>query len=233
MALSKLRAMSTFTAIKLHRHLHGEPRPVTSVACGAADIFPRASKSPGFDAAGDPEWRSPPPDRRASRPSRYSRGSRTAAQRTPDGTRRQAVLMHSQDRVHLLFRLHRSHNLPVVCDDRNDSAAPSFHRNPSQLNCRKPMGNARPFGARFRCRLLTWLGLPTRYGRWHTVYMRWSRWSKKGVSVKLFEGLQDMGMMPSGTAVGGLDSTSVPVHKHGAGALKKPAGKRSDGRAAD
>ena len=78
----------------------------------------------------------------------------------------------------------------------------------------------------------TWRGLPTRYGRWHTVYMRWSRWSKKGVWVKVFKGLQDMGMMPSGTAVGGLDSTSVPVHKHAAGAPEKTAGKRSDGRAA-
>jgi len=26
-----------------------------------------------------------------------------------------------------------------------------------------------------------WRGLPKRFGRWHTVYMRMSRWSKAGV----------------------------------------------------
>src|SRR5271170_1213132 len=26
-----------------------------------------------------------------------------------------------------------------------------------------------------------WRGLPKRFGRWHTVYMRMSRWSKSGV----------------------------------------------------
>ena len=25
-----------------------------------------------------------------------------------------------------------------------------------------------------------WRGLPKRFGRWHTVYTRWSRWSKAG-----------------------------------------------------
>jgi transposase len=35
-----------------------------------------------------------------------------------------------------------------------------------------------------------WRGLPKRFGRWHTVYMRMSRWSKSGVLDRVFEKLQ-------------------------------------------
>ena len=35
-----------------------------------------------------------------------------------------------------------------------------------------------------------WRGLPKRFGRWHTVYTRWSRWSKAGGLDRVFEGLQ-------------------------------------------
>ena len=78
----------------------------------------------------------------------------------------------------------------------------------------------------------SWRGLPTRFGRWHTVYMRWNRWAKKGVWINVFKGLQDLGMMPSAAATAGLDSTTVKVHKHGAGARKKTADRPSVDRAA-
>ena len=35
-----------------------------------------------------------------------------------------------------------------------------------------------------------WRALPGRYGPWHTVYMRLSRWAKAGVLDRLFEQLQ-------------------------------------------
>ena len=38
-------------------------------------------------------------------------------------------------------------------------------------------------------------------------------------------------MLPSAPTAGTLDSTSVPVHKHAAGAPEKTAGKRSAGHA--
>ena len=35
-----------------------------------------------------------------------------------------------------------------------------------------------------------WRGLPKRFGNWHTIYTRMSRWSKSGVMDRLFERLQ-------------------------------------------
>jgi len=36
----------------------------------------------------------------------------------------------------------------------------------------------------------TWRGLPERFGNWHTVYVRMSRWSKSGVLDRVFTQLQ-------------------------------------------
>src|SRR5580658_4061888 len=35
-----------------------------------------------------------------------------------------------------------------------------------------------------------WRGLPKRFGRWHTIYMRMNRWAKNGVMDRVFEQLQ-------------------------------------------
>jgi transposase len=34
-----------------------------------------------------------------------------------------------------------------------------------------------------------WRGLPQRFGNWHTIYMRMSRWAKSGVLDRVFEAL--------------------------------------------
>ena len=34
-----------------------------------------------------------------------------------------------------------------------------------------------------------WQGLPTRFGNWHTIYMRMNRWAKNGVLDRVFERL--------------------------------------------
>ena len=66
-----------------------------------------------------------------------------------------------------------------------------------------------------------WRGLPARFGRWHTVYMRMSRWTRKGVLDQVLAHLQrDLGVHVDATALG-LDSTSVKVHPDGTGARKK------------
>ena len=77
----------------------------------------------------------------------------------------------------------------------------------------------------------SWRALPPSYGSWHTIYMRWNRWSKNGVWARVYKGLQDAGIAPVKTSVGGLDSTTVKVHEHGDGALKKTASKPSGARA--
>ena len=64
-------------------------------------------------------------------------------------------------------------------------------------------------------------GLPTRFGRWHTVYTRWSRWSKAGVLDRVFERLQHAQVVRVKIDAVSLDSTSIKVHPDGTGALKK------------
>ena len=72
-----------------------------------------------------------------------------------------------------------------------------------------------------------WRGLPKRFGRWHTVYMRMNRWAKNGVLDRVFEKLQLEQIVRIRIEAFSIDSTSVKVHPDGTGALKKrPAGHR-------
>jgi transposase len=66
-----------------------------------------------------------------------------------------------------------------------------------------------------------WRGLPKRFGRWHTIYMRMSRWAKNGVLNRVFEQLQLEQIVRINIEAFSLDSTSVKVHPDGTGALKK------------
>lgn len=61
-----------------------------------------------------------------------------------------------------------------------------------------------------------WRDLPERFGPWKTVYDRFNNWAKSGIFEKIFEmlsidaDLQDLS----------IDSTSIKVHQHAAGAKK-------------
>ena|ERR1035441_4722753 len=66
-----------------------------------------------------------------------------------------------------------------------------------------------------------WRGLPKRFGRWHTIYMRMNRWAKNGVLDIVFEQLQQEQIVRVRIEAFSLDSTSVKVHPDGTGALKK------------
>ncbi|MDR0700792.1 MAG: transposase, partial [Azoarcus sp.] len=57
-----------------------------------------------------------------------------------------------------------------------------------------------------------WRGLPERFGRWHTVYTRMSRWSRAGVLERVFERLQRAQIIRLKIEAVSLDSTSVKVH---------------------
>ena len=65
-----------------------------------------------------------------------------------------------------------------------------------------------------------WRALPPRFGNWHTIYTRMSRWSKSGVLDKVFEKLQREQLVRIKIEALSLDSTSVKVHPDGHGALK-------------
>ena len=72
-----------------------------------------------------------------------------------------------------------------------------------------------------------WRGLPKRFGNWHTIYTRMSRWAKSGVLERAFEQLQREQIVQLKLEAVSLDSTSVKVHPDGTGALKKTVRKLS------
>jgi len=78
-----------------------------------------------------------------------------------------------------------------------------------------------------------WRGLPKRFGRWHTIYMRMNRWSKNGVLDRVFEKLQAEQIVRIKIEAFALDSTSIKVHPDGTGALKKTDLRLSASRAVD
>ena len=63
-----------------------------------------------------------------------------------------------------------------------------------------------------------WRGLPKEFGNWHTIYMRFSRWSRDGVIQRVFERLQQEQLID--LDVLGLDSTTIKVHPDATGARK-------------
>ena len=66
-----------------------------------------------------------------------------------------------------------------------------------------------------------WRGLPKRFGNWHTIYTRMSRWSKGGVLDRVFAKLQEAQIVRIKIEAVAIDSTIVKVHPDGTGALKK------------
>jgi transposase len=66
-----------------------------------------------------------------------------------------------------------------------------------------------------------WRGLPKKFGRWHSIYMRANRWAKQGVLDQVFLALQENDVINIQVDHVSLDSTAVKVHPDGTGALKK------------
>ena len=77
-----------------------------------------------------------------------------------------------------------------------------------------------------------WRRLPERFGNWHTIYTRMSRWAKKGVLDRVFARLQKEQIIRINVEAVSLDSTVVRVHPDGTGALKKTVRSRSESREA-
>jgi transposase len=67
-----------------------------------------------------------------------------------------------------------------------------------------------------------WRDLPPEFGRWHSVYMRFSRWQKQGVWERLFVAIKGDADLEEIF----LDSTAVRGHLHAAGAPKKTVRRR-------
>ncbi len=74
-----------------------------------------------------------------------------------------------------------------------------------------------------------WRAIPKEYGNWHTIYVRFNRWSKNGVIERLFTALQEENIIEIRTEIIHIDSTTVKVHPDGAG-TRKVNGEQSIGR---
>ena len=65
-----------------------------------------------------------------------------------------------------------------------------------------------------------WRALPKEFGDWHTIYVRFNRWSKKSTIDRIFEELQNKNIIDIRTEIVCVDSTTVNVHPDAAGARK-------------
>ncbi|AQH05217.1 transposase (plasmid) [Burkholderia sp. KK1] len=74
-----------------------------------------------------------------------------------------------------------------------------------------------------------WRDLPKEFGRWHTAYIRFSRWRRKGFWERVALVLAQSGEVEHVL----IDSTFIRAHRHSAGARKKAERKRSGDRAED
>ncbi len=70
--------------------------------------------------------------------------------------------------------------------------------------------------------VVAWRGLPPHLGHWHRVYVRFARWREAGV----WERVAHNRRLPHARQRQlQLDSTSIRVHQHAAGAAKKKGNK--------
>ena len=68
---------------------------------------------------------------------------------------------------------------------------------------------------------LSWRDVPKEYGAWHTIYTRYKRWSETGLFWTILQTLQSQKAIQ--LDVCWVDSTTIPLHRHGSGPLKKKA----------
>lgn len=72
---------------------------------------------------------------------------------------------------------------------------------------------------------LPWRDLPKTYGPWHTIYTRFRRWSRNGLLWTILDTLKQHKRIEMNILF--LDSSTVKLHRHGAGAAKKTVPRRS------
>ena len=65
-----------------------------------------------------------------------------------------------------------------------------------------------------------WRALPKKFGNWHTIYMRFSRWSKNGTIQRIFEELKKQNIINTPSNVLRIDSISIKVHPDATGAKR-------------
>ena len=64
-----------------------------------------------------------------------------------------------------------------------------------------------------------WRDCPKEYGPWHTIYMRFKRWSQNGILWAIFFELRASKLIQMDIVF--MDSTTVKAHRHALGSQKK------------
>ncbi len=57
-----------------------------------------------------------------------------------------------------------------------------------------------------------WKALPKKFGNWHTIYMRFNKWAKKGTIQRIFEELQKQNIIKNQGEILCLDNTGIKVY---------------------
>lgn len=70
----------------------------------------------------------------------------------------------------------------------------------------------------------TWRALPQEFGHWLAAYMRYKRWTERGLWWKILRKLQDLKRVKIEVVM--IDSSCIRAHRHEAGARKKEDHKR-------
>jgi transposase len=78
-----------------------------------------------------------------------------------------------------------------------------------------------------------WRAMPSEFGKWQTIYKKFSRWTKNGVMQRIFAALQTEEIIAVHVEVLAIDSTSCKVHPDGHGVLKNSENRQSASQKAD
>ena len=70
---------------------------------------------------------------------------------------------------------------------------------------------------RKRCK---WRALPKKFGNWHTIYMKFSRWAKNGIIQSIFDELQKQKFIDIQSEALCLDDTSIKGYPNASVARK-------------
>lgn len=62
---------------------------------------------------------------------------------------------------------------------------------------------------------IAWRDLPSHFGYWHTIYLRFKKGSDRGIWWNILMRLQQMRKLTMNVVM--IDSTTVNVHRHGGG----------------
>ena len=56
-----------------------------------------------------------------------------------------------------------------------------------------------------------WRALPKKYGKWHTIYVEFNRWSQNGTIARILAAMRKQKLFNKGNSVLFIDSTSIKV----------------------